>query len=77
MGVLVFLSRITKNRSQLLTYYACCALVAVFGIMSILVVTVQRPSRSGYYWAFYSNRATCPSQVSGTKGPHSSIKLID
>jgi hypothetical protein len=63
IGVLAFLSRITKNRTQLLGYYACCALVAMFGIMSILIVTVGCSSPSGYYWAFYENSARCDSQV--------------
>jgi len=64
IGVLVFLSRITKNKSQLLSYYACCGLVTVFGVMSILVATVQCTTASGYYWAFYANRETCPSEAS-------------
>jgi hypothetical protein len=64
IGVLAFLSRITKNRTQLLDYYACCALVATFGVMSILIVTVGCSSPSGYYWAFYENSARCDSQVS-------------
>lgn len=64
LGVLAFLCRITKNRTQVLGYYACCGLVAVFGLMSILIVLVACPSETGYYWAFYANRAECPSQVS-------------
>lgn len=32
--------------------------------MSILIVLVACPSETGYYWAFYANRAECPSQVS-------------
>jgi hypothetical protein len=63
IGVLAFLSRITKNRTQLLGYYACCALVATFGIMSVLTVTVGCSSPSGYYWAFYENSARCDPQV--------------
>lgn len=64
LGVLAFLCRITKNRTQVLGYYACCGLVAVFGLMSILIVLVACPSETGYYWAFFANRAECPSQVS-------------
>jgi hypothetical protein len=64
IGVLAFLSRITKNRTQVLGYYACCALVATFGVMSVLIVTVGCSSPSGYYWAFYENSARCDSQVS-------------
>jgi hypothetical protein len=63
IGVLAFLGRITKNRTQILGYYACCALVAIFGVMSILIVTVGCSSPSGYYWAFYENSARCDSQV--------------
>jgi hypothetical protein len=64
IGVLAFLSRITKNRTQVLGYYAYCALVATFGVMSVLIVTVGCSSPSGYYWAFYENSARCDSQVS-------------
>jgi hypothetical protein len=64
IGVLAFLGRITKNRTQILGYYACCALVAIFGLMSVLIVTVGCSSPSGYYWAFYENSARCDSQVS-------------
>jgi hypothetical protein len=66
IGVLAFLSRITKNRTQVLGYYACCALVATFGVMSVLIVTVGCSSPSGYYWAFYENSVRCDSQVSKT-----------
>ncbi|KAM0705577.1 hypothetical protein Q7P35_006936 [Cladosporium inversicolor] len=62
IGVLAFLSRITKNRTQVLGYYACCALVATFGVMSVLIVIVGCYSPSGYYWAFYENSARCDSQ---------------
>ena len=64
IGVLAFLGRITKNRTQVLGYYVCCALVATFGVMSVLIVTVGCSSPSGYYWAFYENSARCDSQVS-------------
>ena len=63
IGVLAFLSRITKNKTQLLIYHACHLLVAVFGFISILVVTVDCPSPSSYYWAFFANRTACDSQV--------------
>jgi hypothetical protein len=65
IGVLAFLSRVqakTRNRNQRLLYYACCVLMTAFGIVSILVVTVDCSSVSGYYWAFYDNKASCPSQ---------------
>ena len=64
IGVLAFLSRITKRKSQLYLYYACYLLVASFGIISILVVTVGCSWPSGYYWAFFANRSACDSQVS-------------
>lgn len=66
IGVLAFLSRITKNRSQLLAYYVCYVLVGVFGVMSILIVTVDCRSESGYYWSFSADRFSCPSKVSNT-----------
>jgi hypothetical protein len=64
IGVLTFLSRITKKKSQLHIYYACYLLVAGFGIISILVVTVGCSWPSGYYWAFFANSRACDSQVS-------------
>jgi hypothetical protein len=45
-------------------YYACYLLVAGFGIISILVVTVGCSWPSGYYWAFFINSTACDSQVS-------------
>ena len=74
IGILAFLSRITKNRARVLGYYACCALVATFGVMSVLIVTVGCSSPSGYYWAFYENSPRCDSQVSRKRSSHSNIQ---
>jgi len=49
IGVLAFLSRITKKKTELNTYNACYLLVAAFGVVSIFVVTVDCSSPSGYY----------------------------
>lgn len=64
IGVLAFLSRITKDRAQLRIYYACYWLVVAFGVISLLVVTVGCSWPSGYYWAFFANSIACDSQVS-------------
>lgn len=64
IGVLAFLSRITKDRAQLRIYYAGYWLVAVFGVISLFVVTVGCSWPSGYYWAFFANSIACDSQVS-------------
>lgn len=63
IGVLAFLGRITKQKSQLLGYYTCIILGVIFCIMSILIVTIDCPSSSTFYWAFHLNRTSCPSQV--------------
>lgn len=63
IGVLAFLGRITKQKSQLLGYATCSVLAIIFCIMSILIVTIDCPSASNFYWAFHLNRTSCPSQV--------------
>lgn len=62
-AMLSFLSRITKTPYQIRLYLTCNAIVAALGVISALVPTVGCPTESGYYWAFYANRSSCPSQV--------------
>lgn len=47
-------------------YYAFIVLSAVFCLASILVVTVDCPNASGYYWDFTGNITDCPTQVRRT-----------
>ncbi|GAB1726689.1 hypothetical protein NU195Hw_g6296t1 [Hortaea werneckii] len=61
-AMLTFLTRITKTPSQIKLYLICNAIVASLGVVSALVGTVGCPTASGYYWAFYDNRVSCPSQ---------------
>ncbi|KAK3724870.1 hypothetical protein LTR37_000918 [Vermiconidia calcicola] len=62
-AMISFLGRITKTHSQVLLYKTCNVIVAVIGIVSLLAVTVDCPTGSGYYWAFRENKMlSCPSQ---------------
>ncbi|KAI7262594.1 hypothetical protein KC345_g9385 [Hortaea werneckii] len=61
-AMLTFLTRITKTPSQIRLYLICNAVVASLGVVSALIGTVGCPTASGYYWAFYDNRISCPSQ---------------
>jgi hypothetical protein len=63
-AMISFLGRITKTHNQISLYHICNALTAMIGVASLLTVTTDCPSGSGYYWAFHSNRfLACPSQV--------------
>ncbi|KAK6394989.1 hypothetical protein LTR65_001178 [Meristemomyces frigidus] len=61
--MLSFLSRITKTPYQIKLYFICNCFVATIGVVSALIATVGCPTESGYYWAFYANRSSCPSQT--------------
>ncbi|KAF2724449.1 hypothetical protein K431DRAFT_318224 [Polychaeton citri CBS 116435] len=61
-AVLTFLARITKQRRRVQLYHICNGIVAVIGLASIFMLTVDCPSDSDFYWAFYKNRGSCPSQ---------------
>ncbi|KAI6974443.1 hypothetical protein KC318_g12121 [Hortaea werneckii] len=61
-AMLTFLTRITKTPSQIRLYLICNAIVASLGVVSALIGTVGCPTASGYYWAFYDNHLSCPSQ---------------
>ena len=67
-SMISFLGRITKTKTpdtRMPLYHICNAMTAVIGVASLLTVTIDCASVSGYYWAFHSNRfLTCPSQVS-------------
>ena len=69
IGVIAFLMRITKNRTQVIIYYACCFAITLLGFISILIVTAGCLSPSGYYWAFFANRSQCDTQVSKFRFP--------
>lgn len=63
--MIAFLSRITKTHAYIAIYHISNALTAVLGLASVLVVFIDCPAGSSYYWAFHDNRLlTCPSQVS-------------
>lgn len=66
-AMLAFLSRITKTRHQIIFYHTCNAVVAVLGLASVLIATVNCPTVSGYYWAFSANQASCSNQVGGDR----------
>ncbi|CZT22712.1 uncharacterized protein RCC_08417 [Ramularia collo-cygni] len=63
-AMLSFLGRITKTPSQILLYRTCNIVVAIFGVVSIVLVTAGCPTKpqSGWYWAFSNNASSCPSQ---------------
>ncbi|KYG42468.1 hypothetical protein M433DRAFT_7122 [Acidomyces richmondensis BFW] len=62
-AMLFFLCRITKTPAQIKLFRACNVIVAVLGVLSALIATIACPTNSGYYWAFYANRTSCPSQI--------------
>ncbi|KAK5723232.1 hypothetical protein LTR15_004929 [Elasticomyces elasticus] len=61
-AMIFFLSRITKTPRQLKIFLACNIFSAILGLASVLMVTVGCGQGSGYYWAFYENSTSCPSQ---------------
>ena len=62
--MLAFLARITKTHSYIKIYHVLNGVVAALGLVTVLMVTVDCPSESGYYWAIHDNRLmSCPSQV--------------
>lgn len=65
-AVLIFLARLTKLKQQRILYWSCTAFIAVVGVVSLLIVTVECPLKSGYYWAFHLNQRSCESQVSAS-----------
>jgi hypothetical protein len=64
IGVLAFLSRITKKKTRLFPSYACYLLVAGLGVISTIVATGGCSWPSCYYWVFFANRTACDSQLS-------------
>ncbi|GAB7350013.1 hypothetical protein MBLNU459_g0688t2 [Dothideomycetes sp. NU459] len=59
---LVFMLRIASVKKTVIIYHACIAVTALFGIASLLAVTVDSPTQSGYYWDLAGNHARYPSQ---------------
>lgn len=66
IATLLFMLRIGSIMRSRPFYYAFIVLSAVFCLASILVVTVDCPIASGYYWDFTGNVPDCPTQVCGT-----------
>ena len=62
-AVIAFLARMSQQKHHLLTYWICLGLVAATGLASVLIVLVDWPLKSGYYFAFYSNQHSCDIQV--------------
>lgn len=60
---LLFLLRIANLKKTRILYYVCIAGTAVFGIASTLVVTIDCPTSSGYYWNFTGSQPQCQTQV--------------
>lgn len=63
IATLLFMLRIGSIMRSRPLCYACVVLSAVFCLASILVVTVDCPIASGYYWDFTGNITGCPTQV--------------
>ena len=62
-AVICFLRRLTKVPSQVRLYWIAIAIISAIGLASVLLVTVEWPLDSGFYWAFYKNGTSCTTQV--------------
>ncbi|KAF1353869.1 hypothetical protein BDV97DRAFT_125842 [Delphinella strobiligena] len=67
IATLLFMLRIGSIMRSRPLCYACVVLSAVFCLASILVVTVDCPIASGYYWDFTGNITGCPTQLTRWK----------
>ena len=63
-AVIAFLGRISQQKQHVLLYWICLGFVTAAGLVSVFIVTVAWPLKSGYYWAFFLNQESCDTQVS-------------
>jgi len=56
-------------------YYSIIAITSAFFLISVLLVTVDCPIPSGYYWNISGNLQSCPTQV--LLGPWLTVCVAD
>lgn len=62
-AVITFLARISQQRQHSLVYWTCLGVVGAAGVVSVFIVLVGWPLKSGFYFGFSLNSQSCDLQV--------------